>query len=196
MGHLKKMNIDIKEIIKSNLDTTKSLLNDLDNIKHVCDLSFNTIAKNGKIILCGNGGSASDSIHISSEMVGKFEKTRKALPAISLSTNVSNLTAIGNDFGFDKIFSRQIEAIGQKGDLLIAISTSGNSINVYNAITVAKKLGLNVIIFTGRDGGKINKFDCPKININSENVARIQECHILIGHIISKYIEENINSLK
>ena len=80
--------------------------------------------------------------------------------------------------------------------MLIAISTSGNSINVYNAITVAKKLGLNVIIFTGRDGGKINKFDCPKININSENVARIQECHILIGHIISKYIEENINSLK
>ena len=145
--------------------------------------------------MCGNGGSASDSIHIASEIVGKFEKVRKALPAISLSANTSNLTAIGNDFGFDKIFSRQIEAIGQKGDLLIAISTSGNSINVYNAITVAKKLGLNVIIFTGRDGGKISKFDCLKIKINSENVARIQECHILVGHIISKYIEENINSL-
>lgn len=195
MGHLKKMNIDIKEIIESHLDTAKSLLNDLDNIKQVCDLSFNTIATNWKIILCGNGGSASDSIHISSEIVGKFEKVRKALPAISLSANTSNLTAIGNDFGFDKIFSRQIEAIGQKGDLLIAISTSGNSINVYNAITVAKKLGLNVIIFTGRDGGKISKFDCLKIKINSENVARIQECHILVGHIISKYIEENINSL-
>ena len=195
MGHLKKMNIDIKEIIESHLDTAKSLLNDLDNIKQVCDLSFNTIATNGKIILCGNGGSASDSIHIASEIVGKFEKVRKALPAISLSANTSNLTAIGNDFGFDKIFSRQIEAIGQKGDLLIAISTSGNSINVYNAITVAKKLGLNVIIFTGRDGGKISKFDCLKIKINSENVARIQECHILVGHIISKYIEENINSL-
>ena len=97
----------------------------MDNIKQVCDLSFNTIATNGKIILCGNGGSASDSIHIASEIVGKFEKVRKALPAISLSANTSNLTAIGNDFGFDKIFSRQIEAIGQKGDLLIAISTSG-----------------------------------------------------------------------
>jgi len=195
MGHLKKMNIDIKEIIESHLDTAKSLLNDLENIKYVCDLSYNTVANDRKIILCGNGGSASDSIHISSEIVGKFEKVREALPAISLSTNASNLTAIGNDFGFDKVFSRQIEAIGRKGDLLIAISTSGNSINVYNAITVAEKMGLNVIIFTGRDGGKMNEFNCPKIKIDSVNVARIQECHILVGHIISKYIEENINSL-
>ena len=195
MGHLKKMNIDIKEIIESNIDTTKSLLDDLDLIKLICNQSLNTIVNGGKIILCGNGGSASDSIHISSEIVGKFEKVRKALPSISLSTNPSNLTAIGNDFGFDKIFSRQIEAIGQEGDLLIAISTSGNSENVYNAINVAEDLGLKVIIFTGRDGGKMNNFDCPKIKIDSDNVARVQECHILIGHIISKYIEENINSL-
>lgn len=192
----KRMNIDINSIINDHLRTIEKLLDDKIVIEQICLIALSTIQKGNTILLCGNGGSASDSIHISSEIVGKFEKNRKALPAISLSTNVSNLTAIGNDFGFDKIFSRQIEAIGQKGDLLIAISTSGNSINVYNAIKVAKKLGLNVIIFTGRDGGKINKFDCPKIKINSENVARIQECHILIGHIISKYIEENINSLK
>ena len=122
----KKMNTDIKNIINDNINTTNDLLNEVHCIEDICSLALNTIKKGNTILLCGNGGSASDSIHISSEIVGRFEKERNALPSISLASNPSNLTAIANDFGFDHIFSRQIEAIGKKGDLLIAISTSGN----------------------------------------------------------------------
>ena len=186
------MNIDIKNIINEHILTTNKLLEDIDLIEEICSLSLKTIQRGNTILLCGNGGSASDSIHISSELVGKFEKERKALPSISLSSNPSNLTAIANDFGFEHIFSRQIEAIGEKDDLLIAISTSGNSKNIINAIDCARLIGLNVIAFTGEDGGKINQMDCIKLKVPNSNVARIQEMHILIGHIISKYIEENI----
>ncbi len=192
MVHLKKMNIDIKNIINEHILTANNLLDNIDLIEEICSLSLKTIQQGNTILLCGNGGSASDSIHISSELVGKFEKERKALPSISLSSNPSNLTAIANDFGFDHIFSRQIEAIGKKGDLLIAISTSGNSKNIINAIDCAKSNGLNVVSFTGKDGGKINEMDCIKLKVRNDNVARIQEMHILVGHIISKYIEENI----
>ena len=182
----------IKEIINSHIDTTNKLLDDIDIIQDICSLSLKTIQQGNTILLCGNGGSASDSIHISSELIGKFEKKRKSLPSISLSSNQSNLTAIANDFGFEHIFSRQIEALGRKGDLLIAISTSGNSMNIVNAIKSGISKDLNVIAFTGEDGGKINDIDCKKFKAPSKNVARIQEMHILVGHIISKYVEENI----
>ncbi len=187
------MSIDIKNIINSNINVTKELLNEIDCIQQICSLSLKTIENGNTILLCGNGGSASDSIHISSEIVGKFEKERKALPSISLTTNPSHLTAIANDFGFENIFSRQIEAIGKEGDLLIAISTSGNSENIIKAIQTAQYQNLSVIIFTGKDGGKINKFNCLKLKVPSQNVARIQENHILVGHIISKYLEENLD---
>lgn len=193
--HLRKMNIDIKEIINDHILTANNLLDLSDVIEEICSLSLKTIQNGNTILLCGNGGSASDSIHISSELVGKFEKNRKAVPSISLSSNISNLTAIANDFGFENIFSRQVEAIGKKGDLLIAISTSGNSQNILNAINSAKLNGLNVVAMTGEDGGKINEIDCITLKAPNSNVARIQEMHILVGHIISKYIEENINSL-
>ena len=193
--HLRKMNIDIKDIINDHILTANNLLDLSDVIEEICSLSLKTIQNGNTILLCGNGGSASDSIHISSELVGKFEKNRKAIPSISLSSNISNLTAIANDFGFEHIFSRQVEAIGKKGDLLIAISTSGNSQNILNAINSAKLNGLNVVAMTGEDGGKINEIDCITLKAPNSNVARIQEMHILVGHIISKYIEENINSL-
>ena len=122
-----------------------------------------------------------------------MKKKREAISSISLSSNISNITAIANDFGFEHIFSRQIEAIGKKGDLLIAISTSGNSQNILNAINYAKLNGLTVVAMTGEDGGKINEIDCIALKVPNSNVARIQEMHILVGHIISKYIEENIN---
>jgi D-sedoheptulose 7-phosphate isomerase len=186
------MNIDIKNIVNEHILTANNLLDDIDLIQEICSLSLKTIVEGNTILLCGNGGSASDSIHISSELVGKFEKKRKGLSSISLTSNPSNLTAIANDFGFENIFSRQIEALGRTGDLLIAISTSGNSKNIINAIDCATLKGLNVVALTGRDGGKINQMDCIKLKIPSDNVARIQEMHILIGHIISKYIEENI----
>lgn len=193
--HLRKMNIDIKDIINDHILTANNLLDLSDVIEEICSLSLKTIQNGNTILLCGNGGSASDSIHISSELVGKFEKNRKAIPSISLSSNISNLTAIANDFGFEHIFSRQIEAIGKKGDLLIAISTSGNSQNILNAINCAQLNGLTVVAMTGEDGGKISEIDCITLKAPSSNVARIQEMHILVGHIISKYIEENINSL-
>ena len=188
----KKMNIDINSIINDHLRTIEKLLDDKIVIEQICLIALSTIQKGNTILLCGNGGSASDSIHISSEIVGKFEKKRKALPSISLTANQADLTAIANDFGFEHIFSRQIEAIGKKGDLLIAISTSGNSMNIVKAIEAAKSKKMEVIIFTGKDGGKINSFNCTKLKVQTDNVARIQEAHILIGHIISKYIEENI----
>ena len=184
----------IKKIISDHIDTATNLLNHTDLIEEICSLSLATIQRGNTILFCGNGGSASDSIHISSELVGKFEKVRTALPSLSLSSNPSNLTAIANDFGFEHIFSRQIEALGKKGDLLIAISTSGNSTNIINAIECGITKGLNVVAFTGKNGGKINDIDCIKLKIPSKNVARIQEAHILVGHIISKYIEENIDN--
>ncbi len=193
--HLRKMNIDIKDIINDHILTSNNLLDLSDLIEEICSLSLKTIQNGNTILLCGNGGSASDSIHISSELVGKFEKNRKAISSISLSSNISNITAIANDFGFEHIFSRQIEAIGKKGDLLIAISTSGNSQNILNAINYAKLNGLTVVAMTGENGGKINEIDCITLKVPNSNVARIQEMHILVGHIISKYIEENINSL-
>ena len=194
-AHSRKMNIDIKDIINDHILTVNNLLDLSDLIEEICYLSLKTIQNGNTILLCGNGGSASDSIHISSELVGKFEKKREAISSISLSSNISNITAIANDFGFEHIFSRQIEAIGKKGDLLIAISTSGNSQNILNAINYAKLNGLNVVAMTGEDGGKINEIDCIALKVPNSNVARIQEMHILVGHIISKYIEENINSL-
>lgn len=187
------MKTNIKSIIDSNIKVSEDLLCHLDTIEEICLKTLETINSGNKILLCGNGGSASDSIHISSEIVGKFEKTRKALPAISLSTNPSHLTAIANDFGFDYIFSRQIEAIGDNGDLLIAISTSGNSNNVIKAIDTALIKNLNVIILTGNDGGAMNNYQCLKLKAPSDNVARIQEVHILTGHIISKYLEDNLD---
>lgn len=192
-AHSRKMNIDIKDIINDNILTANNLLDLSDLIEEICSLSLKTIQNGNTILLCGNGGSASDSIHISSELVGKFEKKREAISSISLSSNISNITAIANDFGFEHIFSRQIEAIGKKGDLLIAISTSGNSQNILNAINYAKLNGLTVVAMTGEDGGKINEIDCIALKVPNSNVARIQEMHILVGHIISKYIEENIN---
>ena len=181
----------IKKIIESHINITENLIDDIDTIKKICDLSLRTIKNNNKILLCGNGGSASDASHIAAEFVGKFEDDRKPLPAISLNENISTITAIANDYGFEQIFSRQVEAYGIKNDLLIAISTSGNSINVINAIKAAIKKEITVIIFSGEEAGKMNDYDCLKLKIKSKNVARIQEMHILVGHIICKYIEQN-----
>ena len=192
MGHLRKMNIDIKEIIKSHLEVVKSLDNDLSLIEQICKKSLSTLKNSGKIILCGNGGSASDSIHISSEIVGKFEKKRKALASISLSTNPSHLTAIGNDFGFDYVFSRQIEAVGKKEDLLIAISTSGNSKNVIKALKYAKEKKITSVGLLGNNGGKCQKYCNYDLIVPHTNTARIQECHIFLGHYIFNEVEKKL----
>jgi len=142
-----------------------------------------------KILICGNGGSAADSQHFAAEIIGRFEKNRKAYPAIALTTDTSALTAIGNDYGFDEIFSRQVEALGRKGDILIGISTSGNSVNVIKAVEKAKELNLFTVGFLGRDGGKLKDIVDKAFIVKHNNTARIQEVHLTLEHTLCKIIE-------
>jgi D-sedoheptulose 7-phosphate isomerase len=142
-----------------------------------------------KLLICGNGGSAADSQHFAAEVVGRFEKERKGFSAIALTTDTSALTAIGNDYGFDKIFSRQVEAIGQKGDILIGISTSGNSNNVIEAVKVAKDLGIFTVGLLGKDGGQLKDLVDKAFIVRSNNTARIQEVHITFIHAICRVLD-------
>ncbi len=143
-----------------------------------------SLKNEGKIMFAGNGGSFADSQHLAAEFVSRFIQNRIPLASIALGTNSSNVSAIGNDFGFDNIFSREFEAIAKKQDLLIAISTSGNSKNIINLIEVAKKLGIKYFVFTGQDGGYFKDLETACLKVPSTTTAIIQQCHILIGHII------------
>ena len=156
------------------------------------ELLFNTLANDGKFLICGNGGSAADAQHFAAEMTGRFEKERMELAAIALTTDTSALTAIGNDYGFDHIFSKQVRALGRTGDVLVGISTSGNSGNVIEAIKAAHQNGMHVIALTGRDGGKIAhllKEGDVLLNVPYPRTARIQEVHILLIHAICDCID-------
>jgi D-sedoheptulose 7-phosphate isomerase len=160
-----------------------------DVIYDACEIINQALQKGKKIILCGNGGSAADAQHIAAEFTGRFVKERKALAAIALTTDTSALTAIGNDYGFDKIFERQVEALASPGDILIGISTSGNSKNVINAFKKASEIGCITIGLTGNDGGIMSEICRTNIVIPSSITARIQEMHILIGHIFCSYVD-------
>ena len=156
------------------------------------ELLFNTLANDGKFLICGNGGSAADAQHFAAEMTGRFEKERMELAAIALTTDTSALTAIGNDYGFDHIFSKQVRALGRTGDVLVGISTSGNSGNVIEAIHAAHQNGMKVIAMTGRDGGKIAQMlqeGDVLLNVPYPRTARIQEVHILLIHAICDCID-------
>ena len=147
--------------------------------------------KNGnKVLFCGNGGSAADSQHLAAEFVGRFQAERQALPAIALTTDTSALTALGNDYGFNKVFARQVEAIGKTGDILIGISTSGNSENVVQAFQQAEEKGITIVSLTGKSGGKLKHYANINISSQSEITARIQEAHILVGHIVCELVEK------
>ena len=164
------------------------LINKIEESTNKMLESFN---KGGKLLICGNGGSAADSQHFATELVSKFNLERKALPAIALTTNTSTLTAIGNDHGSLTIFSRQIEALGAENDILFIISTSGNSKNILEAIKIAKEKNIYTIGLTGKTGGKIQNICNLTLNCPSEYTPRIQECHILIIHIICDIIEKH-----
>jgi D-sedoheptulose 7-phosphate isomerase len=160
------------------------------------ELMFSSVSKGGKILACGNGGSAADAQHFAAELVGRFERERKELGAIALTTDSSILTAIGNDYGFDEVFSKQVRALGKQEDILLAISTSGNSKNVILAIEAAQKIGMGIVAFTGRGGGKINQLlnqQSSKQNVHlcvpSERTARIQETHLLLLHCLCDGID-------
>lgn len=176
--------IALKEKIKSELS---------EKIVRFAEILSNCLKKGGKILLCGNGGSAADAQHIAGELVVRLKSSskRKALPAIALTVNSSVLTAAANDFGFEKVFSRQVEALGVKGDCLLAFSTSGESSNVNLAVKTARKIGMKTLALSGKNGGEMSKIADFSIIVPSTETQRIQEVHILIGHIICDLIERD-----
>ncbi|MBI2251952.1 MAG: D-sedoheptulose 7-phosphate isomerase [Armatimonadetes bacterium] len=165
-------------------------------IEEALDLLLTSLKQGGKIVLFGNGGSAADAQHIAAELVGRFTKERPSLPAIALNTNTSIITSIGNDYSFKEIFARQLESILSSKDIVIAISTSGNSANVLKGIKRAKNIGAKIIGFSGKNGGKLSKLVDICLKVPSEITARIQEGHILLGHILCELIEEKIYNLR
>jgi len=184
---------EIKQAIKDNIATQeKILIRQVPQISKVAQVMIRTIKKDGQIIVFGNGGSAADSQHMVAELVGRFKKERKAIKAISLTTNTSSITALANDYSFDFIFSRQIEALAEKKDLVLGISTSGNSLNVINAIVKANGLGLTTVALTGGNGGRLAKVAKMSLITPSFDTPRIQEAHILIIHILCQLIEEGL----
>lgn len=187
--------IDMIEKIQDNfkdhiLTAQQSLLTLSDKIEQTCLLIINCLNNGNKVLLMGNGGSASDAQHIAAEFTGRFVKERKSLAAIALTTDTSALTAIANDYGFERIFERQIEGLASKGDVIIGISTSGNSANIIKALAKGKELDCKTIGFSGNNGGKMNEHCDINIVVPSTITARIQEMHILIGHIICSALDD------
>ncbi len=193
MKLIKKKN-QHKNLLKLAFDEHKSViketfLNTEENIKKAADMIAKSLLSEGSIFWCGNGGSAADSQHMAAEFVGRFKKDRKPLRSIALTTDTSVLTCISNDYSYDKIFSRQLNALGRKGDVLIAISTSGKSENIRMALIQARKMGLKTIGLLGKKGGKCKNYVDVPIIIPSNSTARIQEAHILIEHLLCELVE-------
>ncbi len=185
--------------VKKEFDAARSVLTELteseETTRSVAEAArtvVETIRAGKKVLLCGNGGSAADSQHIASEIVGRFRRERDGWPAVALSTDTSILTSVGNDYGFAEVFRRQVEALGRKGDCLIAYSTSGNSENVIRAVEEAKDRGLRVIVFTGASGGRLADLGDVVLYAPSETTARIQECHALMGHAMCDVAEAEL----
>jgi len=155
-----------------------------------CVITTEVLNHNGKVLLFGNGGSAADAQHIAAELTGRYKTERRGLPAIALTTDTSALTAIGNDYGYERVFDRQVEALANPGDLLIGISTSGNSENVCRALEKGRGIGCKTIGLSGRDGGKMNDLCDLNIIVPSDDTPRIQEMHIMIGHIICEAVDQ------
>ena len=178
---------------QASIDTKQALINDtkrLEGLLEVAEVASTTIKAGHKIMPCGNGGSAADSQHIAAELIGRFEKERRSMAAIALTTDTSALTAIGNDYGYDQVFARQVEGLGQSGDLLIGISASGNSKNVVKAMEVAQSKGIRTVALVGdKPEGAMQAIADYVLAAPSTNTARIQECHILIMHTLCQLVE-------
>ena len=189
------MKEQISNIIQASIDTKQQVLENelLLQTINSCIHKIVTAFKNGnKVLFCGNGGSAADAQHLAAEFSGRFYTDRKALPAEALHCNTSYLTAVGNDYSFDVIYSRLVDGIGQHGDILIGLSTSGNSKNIVKAFEKAREKGMPTIGFTGMTGGQLKPLSDYLINVPSTDTPRIQESHILIGHIICQLVEEKM----
>ena len=180
----------LNESIENHRKVIENLANQSNEILDIIDIAKYTLSNQNKILFCGNGGSAADSQHLAAEFTGRFISKKQPLPAIALTTDTSAITAIGNDFSFDEIFSRQVNALGVEGDLLFAISTSGNSANVLKAVEESKKIGIKSIGLLGNDGGKISEICDHSIVIKSNITSRIQEAHIFIGHLVCESVDD------
>ena len=183
----------IKKIIQSSIDVKRQVLEDdnlLRTIEVVADTIVNAFRKGNRLYFCGNGGSAADAQHLAAEFSGRFYKDRKALPAEALHCNTSYLTAVANDYGFDVIYSRIIDGIGREGDVLVGLSTSGNSANIIKAFETARTKKIITVGFTGESGGMLSPLTDYLINIPSNDTPRIQEIHITVGHVICQLVEE------
>ena len=183
----------IKKIIKASIDTKQSVLQNEGLLKTIAasvDVIVTAFRNGKRVYFCGNGGSAADAQHLAAEFSGRFYTDRKALPAEALHCNTSYLTAVGNDYGFEEIYSRLIDGIGEQGEVLVGLSTSGNSPNILKAFKTAKKKEMITIGFTGKSGGEMRPLCDHLINIPSTDTPRIQESHIMVGHIICQLVEE------
>ena len=184
----------IKGAIESSIETKTRLLEDERSLEKIAELSSkctDSLRAGGKVIFCGNGGSFADAQHLSAEFTSRFLFDRPGLASLALGTNSSSITAIGNDYGYEQVFSREIEALAVPGDVIIALTTSGNSKNILMAIEAAHRKNVSVTVLTGEGRGKL-PCDVSTINVPSTNTARIQESHILIGHIVCEIVEEEI----
>lgn len=185
----------IKELIVASIETKQKLLADegmLDTIAGIVDVMADTFQQGGRVYFCGNGGSAADAQHLAAEFSGRFYLDRKALPAEALHCNSSYLTAVANDYNYELIYARLVEGICQKGDVLIGLTTSGNSANIVKAFESAKAMGVVTVGFTGITGGLLKALSAYLINVPSADTPRIQETHMLVGHIVCQLTEERL----
>lgn len=176
--------------LEEHLESLKTLLDSkVDQIQQTGELICRTLTAGNKILLCGNGGSAADAQHIAAELVGRYERQRRAWPAIALTTDTSALTALSNDYGYDEVFARQVLALANKGDLLIAISTSGKSPSIIRAVEKAKELGCRTLALSGSNGGPLAELCDQALVVPSERTSRVQEAHITIGHLWCEMVD-------
>ncbi len=184
---------EIQKELQESIRVKESLLSSsIETINKIANLLVNALRNGNTVYLMGNGGSAADAQHIAAELVGRFKKERRALPAHSLTTNTSILTAIANDYSYDVCFSRQVEAFVKKGDIVFGLSTSGNSANILKAVLLAKEKGAVTVGFTGENGGELKDAADICLMVPSSNTPRIQECHITVGHILCSVVEREL----
>jgi len=188
------MKTTIAREFKLHLETIEAVINNMEeDLEKASKLAVEVLKRGNKILLCGNGGSAADAQHIAAELTGRYKTERRGLPGIALTTDTSALTAIGNDYGYDRIFDRQVEALVNEGDLVVGISTSGNSLNIISALLLAKDMGAKTLGFSGKGGGKLNYACDLNLVVPSDDTPRIQEMHILFGHTICQIIDDELS---
>ena len=189
----------IKSILQSSIDTKQKVLSDavlVEKIETVTSVIAKAFANGHKVLFCGNGGSAADAQHLAAEFSGRFYSDRDPLPSEALHCNSSYITAVANDYGYDQVYSRIVKGSGRAGDVLVGLSTSGNSVNIINALEVAKKIGMITVVLSGETGGKMKDMCDYLLNVPSNDTPRIQESHITIGHIICQLVEEELFKTK